>query len=165
MATPSEKEQFIQAWEREFQTTVKLLKEYPANKLELKPSDKSRSAKELAWTFVIEENTLVGGVLKGQIDFQNMPKPPGTLQEIISRYEQVHREMVDKVRKMSDDDYNKTMQFITGPKQMGSVRKADIFWTGLMDTVHHRGQFSVYLRMAGARVPSIYGPSGDEPWM
>ena len=30
--------------------------------------------------------------------------------------------------------------------------------------VHHRGQFSVYLRMADGKVPSIYGPSADEPW-
>jgi uncharacterized damage-inducible protein DinB len=30
---------------------------------------------------------------------------------------------------------------------------------------HHRGQFSVYLRMVGAKVPSIYGPTADETWM
>jgi uncharacterized damage-inducible protein DinB len=35
----------------------------------------------------------------------------------------------------------------------------------LMDSVHHRGQFSVYLRMADGKVPSIYGPTADEPWM
>jgi uncharacterized damage-inducible protein DinB len=34
----------------------------------------------------------------------------------------------------------------------------------LHDQIHHRGQFSVYLRMVGGKVPSIYGPSGDEPW-
>ena len=28
--------------------------------------------------------------------------------------------------------------------------------------IHHRGQFTVYLRMLGVPVPSIYGPSGDE---
>jgi uncharacterized damage-inducible protein DinB len=27
---------------------------------------------------------------------------------------------------------------------------------------HHRGQFGVYLRLVGAKVPSAYGPSGDE---
>jgi uncharacterized damage-inducible protein DinB len=27
--------------------------------------------------------------------------------------------------------------------------------------VHHRGQLSAYLRPMGAKVPSIYGPSGD----
>ena len=31
--------------------------------------------------------------------------------------------------------------------------------------VHHRGQLTVYLRMSGAKVPSLYGPSADEnPW-
>jgi len=27
---------------------------------------------------------------------------------------------------------------------------------------HHRGQLTVYLRLNGAAVPSIYGPSADE---
>lgn len=31
--------------------------------------------------------------------------------------------------------------------------------------IHHRGQLTVYLRMAGALVPAIYGPSADEPGM
>lgn len=29
---------------------------------------------------------------------------------------------------------------------------------------HHRGQMTVYLRLLGAAVPSIYGPTADEPW-
>jgi uncharacterized damage-inducible protein DinB len=28
--------------------------------------------------------------------------------------------------------------------------------------VHHRGQLTVYLRMSGARIPSLYGPSADD---
>jgi len=27
---------------------------------------------------------------------------------------------------------------------------------------HHRGQLTVYLRMNGGTIPSLYGPSGDE---
>jgi len=27
---------------------------------------------------------------------------------------------------------------------------------------HHRGQLTVYLRLKGATVPAIYGPSADE---
>ena len=30
--------------------------------------------------------------------------------------------------------------------------------------IHHRGQLTVYLRMLEVPVPSIYGPSGDEPF-
>jgi len=38
-------------------------------------------------------------------------------------------------------------------------------WFMLLDSIHHRGQLSVYVRMAGGKVPSIYGPSADEPWV
>jgi uncharacterized damage-inducible protein DinB len=29
--------------------------------------------------------------------------------------------------------------------------------------MHHRGQLTVYLRLIGAKVPSLYGPSADDP--
>jgi uncharacterized damage-inducible protein DinB len=29
--------------------------------------------------------------------------------------------------------------------------------------IHHRGQMSVYLRLQNIPVPSMYGPSADEP--
>ena len=38
-----------------------------------------------------------------------------------------------------------------------------MFWIGLFDAIHHRGQLSVYLRPMGGKVPSIYGPSADDP--
>jgi uncharacterized damage-inducible protein DinB len=51
-----------------------------------------------------------------------------------------------------------------GPGKMGDLRKVDVLWSTLQDQIHHRGQFSVYLRMAGGKVPSIYGPTADESW-
>jgi uncharacterized damage-inducible protein DinB len=39
----------------------------------------------------------------------------------------------------------------------------DMLWGFLFDAIHHRGQLSAYLRPMGAKVPSIYGPSGDDP--
>jgi uncharacterized damage-inducible protein DinB len=32
-----------------------------------------------------------------------------------------------------------------------------------MDQVHDRGQLTIYLRQAVGKVPSIYGPSDDQP--
>ena len=137
---PTEKDQFINAWEREFQTTLKVLRNYPADKLGMKPAEKSRSAKDLAWTFVIEEQAMIGGALKGEINFQNLPQPPSTMPEIISAYERTHKELLDKVRSTPEAELNTMIKFMTGPKQTSDMRKADILWTGLMDTIHHRGQ-------------------------
>ena len=56
------------------------------------------------------------------------------------------------------------MKFFTGPGTIGDVPKVEFMYFILSDQIHHRGQLTVYLRMAGGKVPSIYGPSADEPW-
>lgn len=161
----SEKQRFMSALEKEFPTTLKVLKAFPATKADFKPHRKCRSAKELAWTFVLEQGAL-RGALAGGIDFKAMGTPaPATLQEVIATYEKVHRDNVEALKKASDADLNQTVKFPTGPGQMGDWRRMDFLWFLLMDCIHHRGQFSVYLRMADGKVPSIYGPSADEPWM
>ena len=159
----SEKEMYLQSWEREFQTSLKVLRAYPADKLDFKPHERSKSARELAWTFVGNEK-FIDMVIKGELDMNPGPKPPASFQEILSTLTATHTQMVEKVKKLSEADFNATIKFPTGPNQMGDLRRADIMWMGMLDQVHHRGQFSVYLRMAGGKVPSIYGPSADEPW-
>ena len=162
--TMSEKEMFLNTWEREFQTTLKLLKAYPANKLDYRPHEKSRSARELAWVFRSEQD-LVDMAAKGKIEFGPTPPAPNTMDEILASYQSLTRVNMEKVKTMSEADYNSEVGFPTGPGKMGQFRKADVLWMTLMDAVHHRGQMSVYVRLAGGKVPSIYGPTADEPWM
>jgi len=164
MVMVSMKEQFIQAWEREFATTLKVLKAYPQERQDYKPNEKSKSAKELAWVFAAEEMSMISGVIAGNIDWGKMAKAPGTMKEVISEYEKAHKEMVQKFRKVDESELTKTMKFFVAPKTMGDMPRIDILWMAIMDQVHHRGQFSVYLRLVGAKVPSIYGPTADEPW-
>ncbi len=49
-------------------------------------------------------------------------------------------------------------QALDGGIEFGKMPKAPA-------TMNDRGQFSIYLRMADGKVPSIYGPSAAEPWM
>jgi len=160
----TEKEQFLSTMAREFPTTLKVLKAFPTGKAELKPHAKARSARELAWAFVTEEKAC-DMALDGALELRKMPKPPATLPEVISTYERAHAAFVERLRRTPEAEMDKTVKFMTGPKQMGDMRKMDVLWFMLMDGVHHRGQLSVYLRMADGKVPSIYGPSADEPWM
>jgi uncharacterized damage-inducible protein DinB len=39
-----------------------------------------------------------------------------------------------------------------------------VFWRRVLHTCHHRTQVQTWLRLAGAHVPAIYGPSGDVKW-
>jgi len=161
----TEKDQFLQTWDREFQTTKKVMNAFPEAKLELKPHGKCPSARELAWRIVSEEPVMVNGALTGQFDFASTTPAPKSLKEILTSYDNSHKALVEKIRKMSDADWQKTVKFMVAPKTVGDIRSGDILWMLVMDSIHHRGQFSIYLRMADGKVPSIYGPTADEPWM
>jgi len=161
----TEKEMFLNTWQREFATTMKILKQLPADKADFKPAaEKTKSAKDLATVFIAELG-VVDGVVNGKIDFGGEMPKFATYADLLNAYEKTQKTMVPKVNAMSEADWNSMITAPVGPKQMGQVRRADMLWMMLMDSVHHRGQFSVYLRLVGAKVPSIYGPSGDEPWM
>ena len=160
----TEKEQFLNTLQREIPTTMRVLKAYPGAKADLKPHGKCKSAKELAWAFVTEQKASEQA-LDGGIEFGKMPKAPETLAEVITTYEKSSKAFMERIKKTPDAELNKTVKFFVAPKQMGDLRKMDVLWFMLMDQVHHRGQFSVYLRMADGKVASIYGPSADEPWM
>jgi len=159
------KEQFIGAWEREFPTTLKVLKAFPASQLDFKPHERSMPAKQLAWLFV-QGQICVKQTLDGTLTMPpKLPSAPAKWEEIVATYEKSHAGLVEKLGKASEADFLSTMKLMVGPGKMADVPKVQWFWFLLSDAIHHRGQFSVYLRMAGGKVPSIYGPSADEPWM
>jgi hypothetical protein len=48
------KQQFLDAYDREHATTMRVLRAYPKDKIDLRPAEKTRTARELAWVFVLE---------------------------------------------------------------------------------------------------------------
>ncbi len=162
----SEKDQWLQVRETELPITLRVLKAFPANNIDYRPHPKSRSARELAWVFVMEEGIL-GMMIKGKMDFSGAPPPiPQTIAEIIAMYEQVNQQNNEMVKKLSDAEMNAVdIDWLAGPRQPIKMRRGDAFWVPVLDAIHHRGQLSVYIRPAGGKVPSIYGPTAEEPWM
>lgn len=163
----SPKEQFLQAFEREHETTMRVLRAYPAEKDNLRPHPKAKTARELAWIFALEQGMQEKGLTTGfdWTKLQQMPSPPDSFAAVLAAIEQGHKRLGDIIRGMSDVALLETLKFFVAPKQLGDVPKIQFIWFVLCDQIHHRGQFSVYLRMADGKVPSIYGPSLDEPWM
>ena len=161
----TEKEMYLATCEREFATTMKVLKAFPPAKDDFKPHERSKSVKDVAWTFIVEQDVGIGGALKGAIDYSKIPAAPRTLPEVIAAFEKGHKEAMAKIRQAPDAALNGTVKFPVGPGKMADLRIMDVMWSLLYDRIHHCGQLSVYLRMAGGKVPSIYGPTADEPWM
>jgi len=167
VAIVSPKTRFLESYDHEHEITMRVLRAYPADQLELRPHPRCKTARGLAWIFVVERSlgTLVwNDAFANGMPARNTPEPPTSWDAILNEVEQAHRKFGELVRAASDDDLQQKVKFFTGPKTMGDIRRIDLLWFLLHDEIHHRGQFSIYLRIAGAKVPSIYGPSADEPW-
>ena len=164
----SAQQQLIQAFEREHATTMKVLRAFPPEKSELKPCATCKTARELAFVFALDrglarlvyENAFASGGPTGQA-----PEVPDSWSDVLAAVEEGQRALLDLLRSADDAALNEKVTFFTGPKTMGEYTRLEFLWFLVHDEIHHRGQFSIYLRMSGAKVPSIYGPSGDEPWM
>jgi hypothetical protein len=168
MPSAAAKEQFLQTYEREHATTMKVLRAYPAEQLDFRPHPSSKTARELAWMFVLEcglGTTIFHDELEKLAGGGGPPPPPQSWEELLAALEKAHEDFGDLVRATTPEELAGKVKFMVGPKQVGEWTRSDFAWFLLHDQIHHRGQFSVYLRMVGGKVPSIYGPSGDEPWM
>ena len=106
MQTPPPKQQFLDAFRREASTTVKVLKAYPADKADLRPAPKSKTARELAWVFVMEQGMLEKAadhrVRLVDADARKAPSAPESFDAIIAAFDGGLRRVVDLVEKMSD---------------------------------------------------------------
>lgn len=161
--TMTEKDMYVNAFEREYQTTLKVLRSFPSNKAELKAAPNMKPAREIAWMLVLNQ-MVPAGVMAGELDPTAMPPAPTNFDEVVTGFEKAHKEIMPRLHSISDTEWNGTIKMPVGPKQFADMRKGDALWFFLNDTIHHRGQFSVFVRAAGAKLPSIYGPTADEQW-
>lgn len=163
-ATASTRQQILDTLTREAATTLKVLKAYPDDKSELKPHPVCKSARELAWIFTLEQE-IAAAALQDELDLSGgFPPGPATMAETVAAFEQSKDKLIGLLRDGPEDLLEGTVHFFVGPNQMGDIPKPAFMWFLIHDQIHHRGQFSIYLRMADGKVPSIYGPSADEPW-
>jgi uncharacterized damage-inducible protein DinB len=166
-STTSPKQRFLETYEQEHERTMRVLRAYPTDKAEFRPNNLCKSARELAWIFALERglgtHVFNDAFAKGGASGK-LPEAPASWDAVVTAAEQTHREFADLIRSTPDEKLDETVKFFTGPKTLGDVRRIDFLWFLLHDEIHHRGQFSIYLRAAGGKVPSIYGPSEHEPW-
>jgi uncharacterized damage-inducible protein DinB len=160
MAT-NELEMFLENWDREAASTVRLLQALPADQYDFRPDPGGRSLGELAWHLAEGDAYISHGVERGEFTMESRPpniERPRTVDALAPGFERVHHEAVARIRKLTPQDLDRTISFFTGPM---SIR--EILWNGIMaHGIHHRGQLSLMCRLAGGQAPGLYGPNREE---
>jgi len=151
---------YLDANQREAETTKKVIRAVPDDKKAYTPDPKSMTAHQLAWHIASAEVFFMDVVLlEGKMPEGRPPEAPPTIAAILDWYETNRRDRLEKVKSLPAEKLSADVPFFAGG-QVPAVSYLDMM---NLHTVHHRGQLSTYLRPMGSKVPSIYGGSADEP--
>jgi len=141
---------------------VNVLKALPPGRLDYRPDPKSRTAAEVAWLLAAEEVALVSLLERGVVEWKE-EKPPARLEDIVAVFEKSATAANEKLDRLDEAGWEKKGRFLMGGAPAWEDTIEGFVWGFLFDEIHHRGQLTTYLRPMGGKVPSIYGPSADDP--
>lgn len=159
------KQQFAEVFERENATTRRVIHSLPASKAEFRPYADAKTARELAFVFSLGQGAIAAALTDQWTWPPQMPTTPAGYADVLAAFDATTDAVRGALAAAPASRLDERVPFMTAPRQVGKMPVIELMWFMLMDAVHHRGQYSTYLRLAGEKVPSIYGPSGDEPWM
>jgi uncharacterized damage-inducible protein DinB len=151
----------------ETKTTRRHLERLPADKLDWRPHEKSSTAGALAshlvecirWTNDIFTKNEI------EIDFATYrPYQASSTSDLLEAFEKAVAEGKQVLAGVDEESAMQPWSLKVSGQTVFERPRIDVLRDfTLSHLIHHRGQFSVYLRLLNVPVPGSYGPSADEP--
>lgn len=156
---------FLTELEEEALTTRKMLERVPTEKFDWQPHTKSMTLKRLA-THVAELPSWIAMTINtDELDFAvnsyqpvEITQTEGLLTYFENNMIEARSVLIDKNEIVLDEPW--TMR--SGEEIYSTRSKAEVIRMSISQTIHHRAQLGVYLRLLDIPIPGSYGPSADE---
>ena len=161
--------EFLRAeMDREVDRSRRALEQAPEGKYDWKPHERSMAFGYLAnmvatipmWiSMQIGQDELDIAPKDGSKFEQKRLDSSAELVEALDKAAAGAREAFDQT---TDEHLITTWQLKAAGKVVAEAPRHEMIQDSLLHWAHHRGQMTVYLRLLGAKVPAIYGPSADD---
>lgn len=151
---------------RELATTRRVLERYPSGQGEWKPHEKSRGL--LALATHVAQIPGFGATILTTPELDVMTRPPQPLDDsaeaLVAAFDANVARLEDALASTDDARLNEKWTMRAGPKVLISEPRALLMRLMLVNhMIHHRAQLCDDYRLLNVPVPSVYGPSADEP--
>jgi uncharacterized damage-inducible protein DinB len=155
----------LEELDQEAKSTRRLLERIPESKFGWKPHEKSMTLGDLAMHVATIPGFFGRLATQDGFDAANF-RPmavPGTTPELVAIFDAGMADAKKHLSSLGDDKLMAPWSFMNGGKVLVTLPRISLIRSLLCNHYyHHRGQLSVYARLLGIPVPSIYGPSADE---
>jgi uncharacterized damage-inducible protein DinB len=159
---------FLAELDREAPRSKRALEQVPEGQYDWKPHDKSMAFGYLAELVATMPSWLTMAVKQDELDLN----PPGggprsrpshrTSAALIEALDTSVADARAAIQGTTDSHLLTPWRLLVGGQVVMETPRHVMMRDTLNHLAHHRGQMTVYLRLLGAKVPAIYGPSADD---
>jgi uncharacterized damage-inducible protein DinB len=159
----------IAEYDRETERTRKMFEAIPSDvDWNFKPHEKSMPLGRLAghitdMTGDWAVHSLTLDKLEFAADHKWDPYVPASKEELLKKFDEKLPEAKAALAATTGEKWDQHWQFIFGGHVWIDQPRHQVFRELVIShMIHHRAQLGVYLRILGAKIPGMYGPSADE---
>jgi uncharacterized damage-inducible protein DinB len=161
-------EWFMTELESEAAKSRRVLEQVPEGKREWKPHERSMAFGYLSelvanipsWVgYAITMNEL-DVAPKGGSTYK--PAPLNSSEELIAALDKAVAQAREALQQTTDAHLQTPWRLLAGGQLAFEQPRYQVIRDTFLHSAHHRGQMTVYLRLLGAKVPSVYGPTADD---
>ena len=156
----------LREFDHEMSTTRALLERVPADRAAWRPHAKSTPLGQLAMHLTQIPRLATRAMRESEVEAASGggPQRMEYTAALLAAFDESVAAAREAIEAASDEDMRARFTFKAGGREIFSVPRTAMLRTFLMNhMIHHRGQISVYLRLNDVPLPSIYGPTADEP--
>jgi uncharacterized damage-inducible protein DinB len=156
---------FLKEIEQEAETTRKMLSIIPEDKYGWKPHEKSMDVLRLATHIAELPGWVAMALTTDELDFDNNPYEYPKInnnKNLLAFFEQSLENGRKELLKYDDSELANSWTLRSGDKIYSVRAKGDVIRMSISQTIHHRAQMGVFLRLLNVPIPGSYGPSADE---
>ena len=160
--------QFLAELDRESERTRRALQLVPAGRNEWKPHEKSMAFGPLVQMVATMPMWIAMMIDQDELDIappggsSYKPTPMTTSAELLAGADNAVATARAALEKTTDDKLLTPWRLLAGGKVVSEAPRHVMLRDTFNHLAHHRGQMTVYLRLMGATVPALYGPSADD---
>ena len=161
-------EWFLAELESEAGKSRRVLEQVPAGKRDWKPHEKSMPLGYLS-ELVANIPSWVGfAITMDELDIapkdgpKHKPVALNSSAELVAALGKAVAQAREALQKTNDAHLATTWRLLARGHLALEQRRREVIRDAFLHSAHHRGQLTVYLRLLGEKVPSVYGPTADD---